>query len=69
MTERVLEAIERFGAWLRCRLGLCWECERCETYVCPWCGRRVPWENGAGDDMPEACDQCWAIAHATHRAI
>lgn len=56
-------AIEELGARLRCLLRLCDECPRCETYVCPWCGRRVPWTDGAADGMPEACDGCWAEAH------
>ena len=48
---------------LMCKLRLCQECSHCQTYVCPWCGHRVPWSNGCADDMPEACDECWAEAH------
>lgn len=61
--EKALAAIERFGQWALCKLRLCDECEHCQTYVCPWCGRRRPWEDGAADDMPEACDDCWSSAH------
>ncbi len=35
------------------------------TFRCAGCGRRVPWSEGAGDDMPEHCDDCWATAHAS----
>lgn len=34
------------------------------VYVCAWCRRAVPWCFGAGDDMPEVCDDCWSEAHA-----
>jgi hypothetical protein len=34
------------------------------VYVCAVCRRTVPWSNGADDDMPDACDDCWAAAHA-----
>lgn len=33
------------------------------TYVCAGCKKEVPWENGAADDMPNHCDDCWAEAH------
>jgi hypothetical protein len=29
------------------------------TFLCPGCEREVPYENGACDDMPELCDDCW----------
>jgi len=29
-------------------------------FLCPHCGRWVPEEQGAADDRPEACDDCWA---------
>lgn len=34
------------------------------TYVCAGCGQEVTWCDGAGDDMLEACDDCWCLAHA-----
>jgi hypothetical protein len=38
--------------------------ELCQTFVCPQCGRRVPWCFGGTDD--ERCDACWcASANAT----
>lgn len=33
------------------------------TWQCLWCRLWVPWSNGAGDDMPEVCDECWSVAH------
>ena len=32
-----------------------------KTYLCPGCLRNIPWCCGAADDMPELCDDCWAI--------
>lgn len=32
-------------------------------FVCAHCYRAVCWCSGAHDDMPDACDQCWADAH------
>jgi hypothetical protein len=29
------------------------------VYQCPCCLRFVPWCFGAGDDMPDLCDDCW----------
>lgn len=43
-------------------LGMCWRLGK--TYVCDCCGYEVPWCFGASDDMPGACDDCWAAAHA-----
>jgi len=34
-----------------------------QTFTCDVCKRRVPWSQGAADDMPEACDDCWCKAH------
>lgn len=39
------------------------ECTRCELYLCAGCSRWVSWNFGADDDMPEHCDDCWALAH------
>ena len=36
------------------------DCSRCEHYRCAVCDRWVPWEFGADDGMPLACDDCWA---------
>jgi hypothetical protein len=33
------------------------------TYECPGCNRTVGWCFGCWDDLPELCDDCWAIAH------
>ena len=29
------------------------------TFVCAYCEQEVPAENGAADDMPDACDACY----------
>lgn len=29
------------------------------VFYCPGCERVVGWCRGAGDDMPELCDDCW----------
>ena len=29
------------------------------TFVCAYCEQEVPSENGAADDMPDACDACY----------
>lgn len=34
-----------------------------ETYVCAGCGKTRPWCDGAADDMPDHCDECWDKAH------
>lgn len=39
------------------------ECSVCETYICRGCLKRVAWSNGAADDMPFDCDECWCAAH------
>lgn len=39
------------------------ECTRCELYLCAGCSRWVSWDLGAADDMPQHCDDCWALAH------
>lgn len=33
------------------------------TFVCSECQRETPNSEGAADDMPEACDDCWFKAH------
>lgn len=33
--------------------------------ICPGCQRPIPAREGAADDMPDHCDQCWAKAHET----
>ncbi|MBD2386039.1 hypothetical protein [Cylindrospermum sp. FACHB-282] len=35
-----------------------------ETFKCDKCDRLVPWQKGADNDMPNACDDCWAKAHS-----
>jgi hypothetical protein len=32
-------------------------------YFCAGCFQVVGWCNGAGDDMPDHCDDCWAAFH------
>ena len=34
-----------------------------QRFTCSECHRRVPWSQGADDDMPGACDECWGKAH------
>jgi hypothetical protein len=34
-----------------------------ETFYCDMCLREVPWSEGADDDMPKSCDDCWALMH------
>jgi len=34
-----------------------------KLFRCEGCGRLVPWSEGASDDMPEHCDDCWALEH------
>jgi hypothetical protein len=31
-----------------------------ELDICPYCNQPIPWDEGCDDDMPEACDTCWA---------
>lgn len=38
-------------------------CGKCRLYKCVGCNRWVPWSNGAADDMPNHCDDCWSKAH------
>lgn len=38
-------------------------------YRCEGCDRLVPWSNGAADDMPDHCDDCWAQAHGHERSV
>jgi hypothetical protein len=42
---------------------LCVGCEPGETFKCSECSRLMPWCRGASDDMPDACDECWAKNH------
>ncbi|HEY9825978.1 MAG TPA: hypothetical protein V6D19_11050 [Stenomitos sp.] len=47
-------------------------CDGCapgETFHCTACGKLQPWCKGAGDDYPDLCDDCWAIAESLHEAI
>ncbi len=39
------------------------EADEGQTFTCCVCKRSVPWSQGAADDMPEACDDCWCEAH------
>jgi hypothetical protein len=39
------------------------DCAACPRYLCPGCKMWRPWCFGAGDDMPDHCDNCWAKAH------
>lgn len=32
----------------------------CETFKCRHCKRIYPWCQGASDDRPDWCDDCWA---------
>lgn len=34
-----------------------------DFFYCIICKRQTLWEKGADDDMPDACDSCWAKAH------
>ena len=38
------------------------------TFVCAYCEREAPSENGAADDMPDACDACWNDITGARRA-
>ncbi len=38
-------------------------CTLPKTFRCGVCRLWVPWGKGSGDDMPGACDDCWALAH------
>jgi len=33
-------------------------------YLCASCRLLMPWCFGASDDMPDVCDDCWALARA-----
>ena len=35
-----------------------------QLFRCALCKQIVPWSQGCADDMPEACDACWAYVHA-----
>ncbi len=34
-------------------------CEACSKFRCSICRKLVPWDRGAADNMPSACDDCW----------
>jgi len=53
--------------WLTCKLGLCDDCPHCETYYCWSCMKRVPWDYGCADEMPDVCDDCYCEAHEEGR--
>jgi hypothetical protein len=36
---------------------------RWQHFTCNVCGRSHCWCTGGHDDMPGACDYCWAKAH------
>ena len=38
------------------------DCDGCGgIYLCPGCQRLCGWCFGCGDDMPDHCDDCWAL--------
>jgi hypothetical protein len=37
-------------------------CGRHRRYKCMGCKRVRPWSDGAADDMPNHCDECWLAA-------
>jgi len=41
----------------------CKKCESGEIFECYRCHRLVPWCQGAADDFPDWCDDCWADYH------
>lgn len=66
-SEGVFSIIDRVQQWLTCKLGLCDDCPHCETYYCWSCMKRVPWDFGCADCMPDVCDDCYAEAHEEGR--
>lgn len=45
------------------------ECETHRRFRCDTCARMVSWAEGADDDMPGACADCWFKAHLANRAL
>lgn len=37
--------------------------DRRKLFRCNGCSRLVPWSQGCSDDMPDHCDDCWALHH------
>lgn len=33
------------------------------SFTCNICGQLTPDENGAADEMPDSCDDCWVRWH------
>ena len=56
--ERWSVQLNRAEGCDRCALPA--DCARCERFVCHRCERAVSWEQGAADDAPGLCDECWA---------
>ena len=34
-----------------------------QPFVCGLCGEQMACDRGGADDMPNSCDDCWALAH------
>ena len=41
----------------------------CGPDVCASCGREAAFCDGADDQMPEACDECWRAAEVPHDSL
>jgi len=40
-----------------------------QTFVCAMCQRTACYCQGAADDMPDVCDECWCDAHSSFVVI
>lgn len=48
----------------RCPLGLlCGWGPGCDGFFCDACGEEKCWIDGASDERPDTCDDCWDESH------
>lgn len=41
-------------------------CAQHRHFTCVGCGLQVHWDDGAADDMPLHCSDCWAAVHGKY---
>lgn len=57
--NEIAEAREMCGLLSGSPCALPEDCMRCKMFVCARCERVLSWSNGAADDAPSLCDDCW----------